>query len=111
MILSVVLAVLISLAALWLAFHFREDKTGIGWRKFAGALILGAAIPTMHYTGMAAATFVPSVAPVDLSRAVSVSTAGYRRHCRGYLDYPHPCSADILGRQAIRCAGFGIGSK
>ena len=75
-ILSVVLAVLISLAALWLAFYFREDKTGIGLRKAGGALILGAAIPTMHYTGMAAATFVPSVAPVDLSHAVTVSTVG-----------------------------------
>ncbi|PYU18980.1 MAG: hypothetical protein DMG30_25915 [Acidobacteria bacterium] len=74
--LSVLLAVLISLAALWLAFYFREDKTGIGWRKFAAALLLGAAIPTVHYTGMAAATFVPLVAPVDLSRAVSVSTVG-----------------------------------
>lgn len=75
-ILSVVLAVLISLAALWLAFYFREDKTGIGWQKFAGALVLGAAIPTMHYTGMAAASFVRSVAPVDLSRSLSVSTVG-----------------------------------
>jgi PAS domain S-box-containing protein len=30
----------------------------------------------MHYTGMAAATFVPSIAPVALSRAVNVSTVG-----------------------------------
>jgi PAS domain S-box-containing protein len=75
-ILSIVLAVVISLAALWLAFYFREGQTGIDWRKFASALVLGAAIPTVHYTGMAAATFVPSVAPVDLSRAVSISTLG-----------------------------------
>ena len=74
--LSVLLAVVISLAALWLAFYFREDKTGSGWRKFAAALVLGAAIPTVHYTGMAAATFVPSVVGVDPSRAVSVSTVG-----------------------------------
>jgi PAS domain S-box-containing protein len=73
---SVLIALLISLAALWLSFHLREEKTGAGWREFAGALVLGAAIPTVHYTGMAAATFVPSVAPVDLSRAVSVSTLG-----------------------------------
>jgi PAS domain S-box-containing protein len=75
-VLSVILAVLISLAALWLTFYFREDKTGISWRKVAGALALGTAIPTMHYTGMAAATFVPSVVPVDLSRTISVSTVG-----------------------------------
>jgi len=75
-ILSVVLAVLISLAALWLAFYFRVDKARMGWRKVAGALVLGTAIPTMHYTGMAASTFLPAPAPVDFSRAVSVSTVG-----------------------------------
>jgi len=32
-VLSVVFAILISLAALWITFHFRDEKTGIGWRK------------------------------------------------------------------------------
>src|SRR4030081_1566273 len=32
-VLSVAFAVLISLAALWITFHFRDDKTGIGWEK------------------------------------------------------------------------------
>lgn len=50
-ILSVVLAILISLTALWLAFYFREDITGIGWRRVRASLVLGAAIPTTHYTG------------------------------------------------------------
>src|SRR5260370_1367092 len=34
-VLSVVLAVLISLAALWIAFHFRDEKTGTGWGKLS----------------------------------------------------------------------------
>src|ERR1700719_3179158 len=34
---------------------------------------MGAAIPIMHYTGMAAASFTPSGMPVDLSHAVSIS--------------------------------------
>src|SRR6266571_5761635 len=34
-VLSVVFAVLISLAALWITFHFRDEKTGIGWEKLA----------------------------------------------------------------------------
>jgi PAS domain S-box-containing protein len=75
-VLSVVFAVLISLAALWITFHFRDEKTGIGWEKLAGAVVMGAAIPVMHYTGMAAASFTPSGMPTDLSHAVSISTLG-----------------------------------
>jgi PAS domain S-box-containing protein len=75
-VLSVVFAVLISLVALWIAFHFRDQETGIGWEKLAGAVVMGAAIPVMHYTGMAAASFTPSGMPTDLSHAVSISTLG-----------------------------------
>ena len=75
-VLSVVFAVLISLAALWITFHFRDEKTGIGWEKLAGAVVMGAAIPVMHYTGMAAASFTLSGTPVNLSHAVSISTLG-----------------------------------
>jgi len=75
-VLSVVFAVLISLAALWITFHFRDEKTGIGWEKLAGAAVMGAAIPIMHYTGMAAASFTPSGMPTNLSHAVSISTLG-----------------------------------
>ncbi len=32
-VLSVALAVLISLAALWITFHFRDEKTDIGRRR------------------------------------------------------------------------------
>jgi PAS domain S-box-containing protein len=75
-VLSVVFAVLISLAALWITFHFRYEKTGIGQEKLAGAVVMGAAIPVMHYTGMAAASFTPSSMPADLSHAVSISALG-----------------------------------
>src|SRR5712692_4336827 len=75
-VLSVVFAVLISLAALWITFHFRNEKTGIGWEKLAGAVVMGAAIPVMHYTGMAAASFTPSSMPTDLSHSVSISILG-----------------------------------
>jgi PAS domain S-box-containing protein len=75
-ILSVVFAVLISLAALWITFHFRDEKTGIGAKKLAGAVVMGAAIPVMHYTGMAAASFTPSGMPAETFHAVSISTLG-----------------------------------
>src|SRR5882724_7780221 len=74
--LSVVLAVLISLAALWITFHFRDEKNGVGWEKAAGAVVMGVAIPVMHYSGMAAASFTSTSVPMDLSHAVSISTVG-----------------------------------
>ena len=75
-VLSVVFAVLISFAALWITFHLRDERAGIGWRKIAGAVVMGAAIPVMHYTGMAAASFTPSRMPADLSRALSPTILG-----------------------------------
>src|SRR5579862_8699199 len=75
-VLSVVLAVLISLAALWITFHFRDENAGTGRKKLIGAVVMGAAIPVMHYTGMAAASFTSSGMPADLSHAVSISALG-----------------------------------
>src|SRR5882724_2199020 len=72
--LSVVFAIAISLVALWLTFRFREDRKAIGWWKAASAIVMGAAIPAMHYTGMAAARFTPSTVIPDTSHAVSTST-------------------------------------
>ncbi len=73
-VLSVVLAIVISFVALWLTFYFRTE-TAWSWRKAVSALVMGAAIPVMHYTGMAAATFIPSTSSrQDLSHAVSVSS-------------------------------------
>jgi len=74
--LSVVFAVLGSLAALWITFHFRDENQEIGWDKLAGAVVMGAAIAVMHYTGMAAVSFTSSSMPAHLSPGVSVSTLG-----------------------------------
>jgi two-component system sensor histidine kinase/response regulator len=73
--LSVVLTFVISLVALWLTFHFRGETTSWGWRKIISALVMGAAIPAMHYTGMAAASFTPStLVNEDLSHALNISS-------------------------------------
>ncbi|SNT32456.1 MHYT domain-containing protein, NO-binding membrane sensor [Noviherbaspirillum humi] len=54
---SVVIAVLASGAALWIAFRLRGNLPNV-WQPRAGAAILmGIAIAGMHYTGMAAASF------------------------------------------------------
>jgi two-component system sensor histidine kinase/response regulator len=76
LILSVVLAIVISLVALWLTFRFREDTKAFAWWKAASAIVMGAAIPVMHYTGMAAARFTPSTVVPDTTHAVSTSTLG-----------------------------------
>jgi len=74
--LSVVLAIVISLVALWLTFHLRNDTNSLGWRKLASAVVMGAAIPVMHYTGMAAVTFRSMSGPMDLAHSVQISSVG-----------------------------------
>lgn len=74
--LSVVLAIVISLVALWLTFRLREDeRASFSW-KAGAAMVMGAAIPVMHYTGMAAARFTPSSVVPITTHAVSTSTLG-----------------------------------
>ncbi|MFZ0589624.1 MAG: MHYT domain-containing protein [Bryobacteraceae bacterium] len=70
------IAVLCSLAALWLTFRLRSAATGASIWKILSAVAMGIAIAAMHYTGMAAARFEASSAPVDYSNAVSVSSLG-----------------------------------
>lgn len=56
--LSIVIALLASIAALWLSLYFRKGgERGEGWKKVGSGLIMGGAIVGMHYTGMAAANF------------------------------------------------------
>lgn len=62
-VLSVVIAIVASIAALWLAFRFRFDVSPKGMLlKILSAVVMGAAIAGMHYTGMAAARFTPTSA-------------------------------------------------
>ena len=74
--LSVVLAIVISLVALWLTFYLRTEAKSMGWRKVASALLMGAAIPVMHYTGMAAVTFTPMALRLDLTHSLEISSLG-----------------------------------
>ena len=74
--LSIVLAVVISWVGLWLTFHLREETRSVGWRKVASAVLMGLAIPIMHYTGMAAVSFTPMSGPIDISHSASVTALG-----------------------------------
>jgi PAS domain S-box-containing protein len=73
-ILSVIFAVVISMVALWLAFRLRDQATTTDWRKLSSALLMGSAIPVMHYTGMAAVTFLPMRSTGSLIHSVEVSS-------------------------------------
>jgi two-component system sensor histidine kinase/response regulator len=75
--LSVALAMIISLVALLLTFHLRGEMRSASWQKVAAAMVMGAAVPVMHYTGMAAASFEFSrAAESGLAHALSISALG-----------------------------------
>jgi two-component system sensor histidine kinase/response regulator len=58
---SLAIAVAASVAALWLARHFRGDESRRGqWGKAGSAVVMAIAIAGMHYTAMAVAVFVPA---------------------------------------------------
>jgi PAS domain S-box-containing protein len=78
--LSVLIAIGASIPALWLAF-----RTTLAWQRLLAAVVMGFAISGMHYTGMAAATFiaasgtdgargVPVLALTDLALAIATIT-------------------------------------
>jgi two-component system sensor histidine kinase/response regulator len=73
---SIGLAVAISFVALLLVFRARDDGKVKLFGKIASAVIMGAAIPVMHYTGMVAASFMPTGIAPDLSHAISISSLG-----------------------------------
>lgn len=84
-VLSVLIAIVASLVALWLAFRFRSDTSARGnLLKGLSAVVMGVAIAGMHYTAMTAAMFEgghamrPSALRIDasaeLGTAVILST-------------------------------------
>ncbi|WP_338580709.1 EAL domain-containing protein [Pseudomonas sp. MAG733B] len=54
---SLLIAVVASGAALWIAFHLRQHTPYVRLIRGGAAMIMGVAIVGMHYTGMAAARF------------------------------------------------------
>ncbi len=75
--LSVIIAIVVSAVALWLAFRYgHAGREAWGWRKAGSALLMGAAVPCMHYTGMAAATFSGSDVPVNAAQTIGIGILG-----------------------------------
>lgn len=71
--LSVAFAIVFSFVALVLAFHIREEMPRTVSRKIGSAIVMGAAVSAMHYTGMASVSFLPSDILPDMSHAGSIS--------------------------------------
>jgi diguanylate cyclase (GGDEF)-like protein/PAS domain S-box-containing protein len=62
--LSIVVAIVVAIVALSLAFRLRGESMRSGsWRKVGSAVVMGAAICGMHYTGMAAVIAIPHAVP------------------------------------------------
>ncbi len=76
--LSIAIAIVVSLVALKLSFKFR-NTTGFEGKggKIVSAIIMGAAVLSMHYTGMAAAMFKPADNKVVEVSSIDLSTIGY----------------------------------
>ena len=75
-VLSVIFAIVISWVALWLTFHWSHAAGAPDWQKPASAILMGAAIPVMHYTGMAAVAYVPMATTGSLTHSVAISWLG-----------------------------------
>src|SRR5258706_7559093 len=75
---SMLIAIAASIAALWIAFQLRSETVLTAfWKKAGSALVMGAAISGMHFTGMAAAHFAPnSICTVDPQEINNVWLAG-----------------------------------
>jgi two-component system, sensor histidine kinase and response regulator len=73
---SIVIAIIVSVVALLLAFRLRGASNEFNGGKIASALLMGFAIASMHYTGMASVSYFPSFQMEGTSHAVEVSSLG-----------------------------------
>ena len=71
---AVAFGIVFATGGMWFGYGFR-DEVCTAWKKLGGSIFMGAAISSMHYTGMASASFRPSSPPV-LAHTVYVSTLG-----------------------------------
>src|SRR5712691_9401614 len=74
--LSVVVAISVSLVGLWLVFYLRDPSARTWWRRVGGAVVVGLAIPSMHYVAMAAVQYTPVAELPDVSHAIQISSLG-----------------------------------
>ena len=103
------LAIVISLVALWLTFHCGEGTPKL--EEASQRNLDGAAIPIMHYTGMAAVTFVPTDSAPELTHSVAISSFGIAAHHHRHFDDSWHGDSDVADRPAIFCTVVGTEFK
>lgn len=69
-VLSIMIALSVSLVGLWIVFYQRDPNTSRWWWRVGGALVMGIAIPSMHYVGMMAVTYSPVTELPNVSYAM-----------------------------------------
>jgi two-component system sensor histidine kinase/response regulator len=75
--LSIFLGITISFVAIRLTFAVRHNTSSWSWPKSRNALLMGLAIPVLHYVGMAAVSFVSApLSDAELKHAVDISNFG-----------------------------------
>ena len=75
--LSILLGIVISFVAIRLTFASREQGSPWAWRKSGNAILMGLAIPVVHYVGMAAVTFISApLQDSELKHAIDISDLG-----------------------------------
>ncbi len=73
---SIALAVAVSFVALVLTFRLRAERRQFAPRKLVAALVMGLAVASMHYTGMAAARWAADPSIPLPSNAIVITTLG-----------------------------------
>jgi NO-binding membrane sensor protein with MHYT domain len=73
---SILIAVVVSAAALLLTFRFRGVQNEFNLGKISSAVVMGLAVAAMHYTGMASVCFTSAPLVEGVSHAVDVSSLG-----------------------------------
>jgi two-component system, sensor histidine kinase and response regulator len=107
---SIALAIVISLVALMLTSYFRKETSQWNCLKAASALVMGVAVPVMHYTGMAAANFDHGNPGQSNARARHFSV-GAREPDPGDIHDIGSDAADVTHGQAIFGASTGSERK
>lgn len=74
--LSVVIAIGVSLVGLWLVFYLRDPRAHTWWWRAGGVVMIGFAIPSMHYVAMMAVAYRTVAELPDVSHAIQVSSLG-----------------------------------
>lgn len=77
---SIVIAIIASMVALWLAFNLTGNLQRLG-----SAFVMGAAVCGMHYTGMAGMTMVPNGSQVSIDSTMEPLTLGLFIFCFSML--------------------------